>query len=201
MVGAAAQEHMRPLASRVRLSVMAWDAFKEAEDVLNLGLPDPPMSPAPGVTFPAARHCGQRFGAVLFLRLWRNGQWDSDTVICARGDNGNTQVAQGGGGWLDPYRRTGDEPPLTVMGSTGTWIEDDDGSELLVTAVEGACSPEVSAIQCTTLSDSFIYPVESRLRAFVIVAPGPVARTLTALDASGNELQSLRYDPPSSWRY
>jgi hypothetical protein len=175
---------------------MAWDAFQEAEDVLNLGLPEPPTIPAPGVTFPAARHCGERFGAVLFLRLWRNGQWDSDTVICARGDSGWEHAGgYGGGGWPDPYERVGDEPPLVIMGSMGTSFEGDDGSELLVTAVDGACSPAVAAIHFITSSDSFLYPIESSLGVFVIAAAGSVERTFIALDRNGNELQTLRYDP------
>ena len=101
--------------------LMGWDFAEETVRVLTSGLPPSPPEPSPGLTFAAACHQGDRFGAVLFLRLWRNGQWDSDTAITERSEDGWAYPsACGGGGWLNPYERPAagwDGEPIALLGA------------------------------------------------------------------------------------
>src|SRR6266516_2738553 len=45
--------------------MVGWDFSEATVRVLTDGLPTPPSSPEPGVTFPVALHRGERLGAVL----------------------------------------------------------------------------------------------------------------------------------------
>ena len=171
---------------------MAWDFSVETVSVLTDGLPQPPAPPVPGQTFPAALHRGERFGAVLFLRLWRNGNWDSDSAIAARAIAGWEEPGScGGHDWINPYPRPADGwdgQPVRVLGTWRKETQADDDSLIQIAAVEGMTASCVTAIHCETHQGSFIYPVDSPLGAFVIVVEGDELPSLTPLDAEGNPL-------------
>ena len=157
---------------------MAWDA----RDVLRNGLPDPPATPVPGREFAVAKHDNVAVGAVLWLRLWRNGQWDSDAEIVRRGDDGwEPSGSSGGGGWIDPYQRPTrgwDGNSLLQMGTH--WYSENGQSAVAVIGMVAKC---VSAIEYKTESDRSVYPIESALGAYVIVVEGDREPTLTPLSA------------------
>lgn len=170
---------------------MGWDFAAETVRVLTEGLPDPPAVPTPGVTFAAAVHHGDHFGAVLWLRLWHNGEWDSDTAITERDDESWTwPSACGGGGWIDPYERPDgwDGEAILVMGVNQQAAEAEDGSLRHATAVEGMAARRVKSILCTTATEKFTYSVDSPLGAFVVVVEGAERPTLTPLDSAQRPL-------------
>src|SRR5689334_15044239 len=109
---------------------MEWDA----SEVLLNGLPEPPVEPVAGREFVVARHDNGAVGAVLRLRLWRNGEWDSDAEIVWRSSDGwEPSSGSGGGGWIDPYQRPRagwDGQPLLRMGTH--WMQEDDRSAMAV---------------------------------------------------------------------
>jgi hypothetical protein len=168
---------------------MGWDFASETARVLTEGLPDPPRPPAAGVTFAAALYRGERFGAVLWLRLWRNGGWDSDTAVTERDGAGWAfPSACGGGGWVDPHDRPEDGwdgQPLVVLGQGQQTTELEDGTCEHVTSVEGMTSTRVASLLCSTPGGSFVHPVDSPLGAFEIVVVGEDPPTLVALDTEG----------------
>ena len=171
---------------------MAWDFADETVRVLTEGLPTPPAEPIPGHTFPAALHRGKRYGAVLFLRLWRNGQWDSDTAITQRDAEGWVEPSGcGGGGWIDPYERPHggwDDDLVVVLGHSVESTEEEDGSWSEVVAVEGMVAPGVAQLDCIGEATRLTYGVESPLGAFVIVVEGRQVPRLVPFDQDGRRL-------------
>jgi hypothetical protein len=175
--------------------VMAWDFSEETVRVLTDGLPEPPPAAVPGLTFPAALHRGDYFGAVLFLRLWRNGNWDSDTAItCREGSGWAYPSSCGGGGWINPYNRPIDGwngDPLMICGGSGSGMEEDDGHFRYATAVDGLAAKAVAAIECTAAGKPLRYSIDARLGAFVIVVEGEERPMLSALGRDGTPLASI----------
>jgi hypothetical protein len=174
---------------------MVWDFSEETVRVLTDGLPEPPPAAVPGLTFPAALHRGGFFGAVLFLRLWRNGNWDSDTAItCREGTGWAYPSSCGGGGWTDPYNRPIDGwngDPLMICGGSGSGMDDDDGNVRYATAVDGLAAKAVAAIEYTTAGKTLRYSIDSPLGAFVIVVEGEERPMLSARGGDGTPLASI----------
>jgi hypothetical protein len=102
---------------------MGYDIGEQTVRVLSSGLPPLPSRLEPSLTFPAAMWRGDRYGAVLFLRVWRDGNIDSDCAISERNTDGSWEepLSWGGGGWIDnPLVRsqTGwDGDQILVLGS------------------------------------------------------------------------------------
>jgi hypothetical protein len=174
---------------------MAWDFSEETVRVLIDGLPEPPPVAVPGLTFPAALHRGDYFGAVLFLRLWRDGNWDSDTAITYREGTGWAHPSScGGGGWTNPYNRPNDGwngDPLMICGGSGSGMDDDDGHFRNATAVDGLAAKAVAAIEYTTAGKTLQYPIDSPLGAFVIVVESDEQPMLSARGRDGSPLASI----------
>jgi hypothetical protein len=120
---------------RARLGLMGFDIGEETVRVLGSGLPPLPAELEPSQTFPAALWRGERYGAVLFLRMWRNGNIDCDVAISKRNTDGSWEEpnAWGGGGWIDePLVRseTGwDGDPMLLLGSFAQDELDDEDDE------------------------------------------------------------------------
>jgi hypothetical protein len=178
---------------------MGWDFAEATVRVLTGGLPAPPPVPVPGVTFPVAVHRGERLGAVLFLRMWRNGRWDSDMAITERdGEGWVAPWSCGGGGWGDPYQRPEDGwdgEPLLIHGSASYESERDDGSVTRASAIAGVAAPKVARILCTNEATTFTYEVDSPLGAFVIVVEGDDP-SLVGLGNDGVPVVASRPDRP-----
>jgi hypothetical protein len=82
---------------------MGFDIEEWTVRVLEDGLPLLPGRLERGETLPVAFWCGERYGAVLFVRLWKNGQPDSDCAITERAPDGSwlEPSGWGGGPWID----------------------------------------------------------------------------------------------------
>jgi hypothetical protein len=82
---------------------MSYDIAEWTVRVLEDGLPPLPDRLDRGQTVPVAFWRGERYGAVLFVRLWKNGQPDSDCAITERAADGSWEEPSswGGGPWID----------------------------------------------------------------------------------------------------
>src|SRR5262249_4344250 len=93
------------------MTVMGYDIGEQTVNVLTDGLPALPDRFEPSQTLPLALWRGERSGAVLFVRLWRNGNYDSDCAITERAADGSWDEpsAWGGSGWIDDPLHRPDE--------------------------------------------------------------------------------------------
>jgi hypothetical protein len=107
--------------------------FEEfAVTVLSTGLPLLPGGLETGVPVPIAVWRGDRFGAVLFVRLWTSGNVDGECTLVERAADGGwgEVIGSGGGGWIDdPLVRNetgwrGD--PVLWLGSFGIGLRPDE---------------------------------------------------------------------------
>jgi hypothetical protein len=113
---------------------MGFDIEEWTVRVLEDGLPPLPDRLELGQTVPVAFWRGKRHGAVLFVRLWKNGQPDSDCAITERAPDGTWEEPSGWGGgpWIDdPLARSEngwDGEHVVWLGSNaigGAFVEDD----------------------------------------------------------------------------
>jgi hypothetical protein len=103
-----------------------------AVTALEASLPPLPTGLETGVPVPIAMWRGARFGAVLFVRLWTNGNVDGECTLVEREADGTwgTALGSGGGGWIDePLVRNetgwhGD--PVLWIGSSGIGLRPDE---------------------------------------------------------------------------
>jgi hypothetical protein len=108
------------------------DLEEFAVAVLAAGPPPLPSGLETGVPVPLAFWRGARFGAVLFVRLWTDGNVDGECTLVEREADGTwgTVIGSGGGGWIDdPLVRNetgwhGD--PVLWIGSSGLGLQPDD---------------------------------------------------------------------------
>jgi hypothetical protein len=114
---------------------MAFDIAEWTVRVLDDGLPPLPAQLKPGQTVAVARWRGQRHGAVVFVRLWKNGNVDNDCAIAERAPDGSWEEpsAWGGTGWIDdPLVRSQngwDGDPVAWLGLSGIGFEVVDESD------------------------------------------------------------------------
>jgi hypothetical protein len=154
--------------------------------VLEEGLPPLPSQLEKGQTVPIALWRGERYGAVVFVRLWRNGQVDHDCAITSKAGDGSWEEpsSYGGSAWIDdPLRRPEsgwDGEPVEWIGTTG--IQE-------VRAVKGAASLEVAAIGVEQGGRNWQVPIDSPCGAFVIGIEDPAPVILRALGADGQPLR------------
>jgi hypothetical protein len=104
---------------------MGFDIAEWTVRVLEDGLPPLPDRLELGQTVPVAFWRGEKYGAVLFVRLWKNGQPDSDCAITERREDGSWDEPSswGGSAWIDdPLSRPADGwdgDPVVWLGSSG----------------------------------------------------------------------------------
>jgi hypothetical protein len=171
---------------------VGYDLEAVALEVLERGLPEVPSDLAPdGSTVPVARATWGEFGAVLFVRRWRNGQWDCDTAVTRRDRNGRwlEPSGYGGGPWIETgLRRPGrgwDGYPIVWMGSAGRDLERDDGEYDFIVGYRAAAATTVAAVQVEQAEVSYTTQVASSAGAVIVLAYGDGPAKLSALDASG----------------
>ena len=82
---------------------MGFDIDAWTVRVLEDGVPPLPGRLEPSQTVPVAVWRGEAHGAVLFLRLWRNGNMDCDCAITERRAGGGWDMPMGWGGsaWIE----------------------------------------------------------------------------------------------------
>jgi hypothetical protein len=165
--------------------MMARDVDEWTVLVLEAGLPPLPRQLAPGETIPIALWRGERHGAALFVRRWRNGNIDSDCAISERSPDGSwaRPGSWGGSGWIDdPLVRSAtgwDGSPVVWLGSCGS-----DG----VRAVVGAASAQVAAIGVAQDGREWTVPIESACGAFIVGIESAALVTVHMLDGEGRRL-------------
>lgn len=161
--------------------------------VLEEGLPPLPERLEKGQTVPIALWRGERYGAVVFVRLWRNGQVDHDCAITSRADDGAWEEpsSYGGSAWIDdPLHRPEsgwDGEPVEWIGVTG--IQE-------IRAVKGVASLEVASIGVEQSGRKWRVPIDSPAGAFVVGLEDPAPVILHALGAGGQLLSGN----DTSWR-
>jgi hypothetical protein len=169
--------------------LMGYDIGKETVQVLTEGLAALPQNFEPSQTLPLALWRGERNGAVLFVRLWRNGNYDSDCAITERASDGSWchPDGWGGSGWIDgPLHRPEagwDGDPVAWLGRTV--VESEEG---VVRVVSGAASKRVAGIEVEQAGRKWLHPIESQCGAFVVGVESPESATLQALDQHGQPL-------------
>jgi hypothetical protein len=162
---------------------MGFDIPAWTVTVLEEGLPPLPAQLEKSQTVPLALWRGERYGAVLFVRLWRNGDFDHDCAITTKADGSwDEPHSYGGGGWMDdPLRRSQsgwDGDPVSWAGTTAL-------NE--VRAVKGAASLQVGSIGVEQEGRRWQVPIESA-GAFIVGLEDPAPATLRALDHDGGPL-------------
>lgn len=168
---------------------MGYDIGEQTVKVLTEGLPGLPESFEPTQTLPIALWRGERNGAVLFVRLWRNGNYDSDCAISERAPNGSWEEPSswGGSDWVDDPLRRPDEgwdgDPVVWLGRSALESEG-----RVVRVAEGAASKRVAAIEVEQAGRKWLHPIESPCGAFVVGVESPEPATLEALDQQGQPL-------------
>jgi hypothetical protein len=168
---------------------MAFDVGVETVRVLEEGLAPLPAHLEPSQTVAVALWRGERYGAVLFVRLWRNGDFDCDCAIAWRAADGSWEEpgSWGGSGWIDdPLVRseTGwDGDPVLWLGLQSLERGADE-----VRACLGAASTEAAAIEVQHAGRAWTVPIDSPCGAFIVGLEAPGPATMRALDRNGRPL-------------
>jgi hypothetical protein len=164
---------------------VGFDVFEGTVRVLEEGLPPLPQRLEPSQTVPVAVWRGESHGAVLFVRLWRNGNMDCECAITERRAGGGWEepMGSGGGGWIDdPLVR----PEEGWQGDAVLWLGESGSNG--VRAVRGAASKRVSAIEVEQAGRRRSLPVESPCGAFVVGIESQEPAVVRALDEHGRAL-------------
>jgi hypothetical protein len=162
---------------------MGYDIGEQTVKVLTEGLPALPDRFEPSQTLPLALWRGERNGAVLFVRLWRNGNYDSDCAITERRPDGSWEEPSGwgGSGWIDdPLHRPEEGWEGDPVAWLGRMSVESEGR--VVRVAEGAASKRVAGIEVEHAGRKWLYPIESPCGAFVVGVESPEPATLQALD-------------------
>jgi hypothetical protein len=158
--------------------------------VLEHGLPPAPQRLKPSETIALARWRGTRHGAVLFIRLWRNGQFDSEVAITERNPDGSwaEPSMSAGGPWIDePLVRPSagwDGDPVLWLGMTGS-------GECI--AVRGAAAKTIAAIGVEHAGRHSQFEIESPSGAFVVGVENPQQPVLFGLDHEGRRVDGAAF--------
>jgi hypothetical protein len=168
---------------------MGTDIGQWAVQVLEHGLPPLPAELERGQTVPAAVWRGDQAGGVLFVRLWKNGQPDSEIAIARRGADGSWEVPSWGGGpWVDdPMMRPADGwdgDAVAWLHHSGQFTQgDNDGMR----AQAGAAAEGIAAIRVEQAGRTWSVPVDSPCGAFIVVMDSLRPARLCAIDEHGTE--------------
>lgn len=189
---------------------MGFDISLETVSVLKSGFQGPPPYLERGETAAFASWVREPYGAVFFIRRWKNGEWDTDLAITTQDLNGNwlEPGSYGGSGWWDPYDRPTkgwDGEPILWGGESSTDVADDDEEELLIRVFDGMASPLVASLvvldQQGQLFD--IVTIRPDSGVFLVGVIGNQQYTVVArahddsilLDSEGREVRDI-LDPP-----
>ena len=158
---------------------------RETMRVLTEGLPEMPERLERGQTIPLARWHGERFGAVLFVRRWKNDQIDTDTAISQRLPDGTWEepYAYSGGPWF--HEPLAPLPRGTAAGAIA-WSGLHGNDEALVSI--GKATDQVAGVQVSQCGRSWVVPVESPSGAVLVGVEGDEAPTWVAIDQKGSHI-------------
>ena len=171
-----------------------WD-FKDEWSlwVLDNGLPELPATVSLGQSVPIARWSDARLGAVLQVsRDEDEGDDYLDTnvqVFWRTPDGWETSDAEGGSNWLGHNLEAPGLPPRGVhfahVHCSGN-----------LCAGDGVAGADASVVELLDEDGVTRRPIESPLRAFIVVFDSRTVATVRVLDESGNAMAEHRYPSP-----
>jgi hypothetical protein len=141
----------RPDAWNVTGSRMEFDVEMETVRTLNEGLASVPEALERSQTAAFARWERKPYGAVFFVRRWRNDQYDTDCAITGQdaSDAWLPPMGYSGGGFPDPFQRPDDgwdgQPIVWFGEDLSSFGEDEDIT--VVRAVNGMASRSVAELE------------------------------------------------------
>lgn len=177
---------------------------RESAQILIEGLPELPAAPRPdGDPTALASWQGAGFGAVLWLRWLRNGEFDAECVVLRRDRDGewtDYATSNSGGGWYPcvdeasaTWRRL-DEDPGHVW---ATWCDDgttpvdgvDAAGDGALRIASGFVVPAISAlrVECATVAP-YVVRAHPRTGAVLLGMFGQSGPHVVPLDAAGAEV-------------
>jgi hypothetical protein len=168
---------------------MGFDVGEWTPRVLAQGLPALPERLERGQTVPVALWRGERHGAVLFVRRWRNDNIDCDCAVARRAPDGSWDepMGWGGGGWIDdPLVRAEDGWRHDLILWLGTYGTAD------VRVVRGAASAVVASIEVEQDGRKWQVPVESPCGAFLVGLEHSERAVLQPIGSDGASLRGTR---------
>jgi hypothetical protein len=184
--------------------IMGYDIEEETVRVLEHGFDGPPASLGPSQTAPFAVWVREPYGAVFFIRRWRDGTFDTDCAITERAPDGSWEYPQGhgGGGWCDPFDRPPDGwdgDPLVWGGEVGRGVGDDPW--VSVNVAQAMASPVVKVLEVLDFNGAVVDVVRVRDDTGVVIVGlvGEGTHTVVARgadgavvrDASGREIRDV----------
>ena len=124
------------------------------------------------------------------MRLWKDGQPDSEVAIARRAADGSWEAPSWGGGpWIDdPMVRPEDGwdgSPVVWLQHAGQFVH---GERDGVRAQAGAAAWRVAAIQVEQAGRTWSVPVDSPCGAFIVVMESLEPARLCAVDERGEVL-------------
>lgn len=173
--------------------------FLETETfrVLEDGFDGPPATLERGQTAVFAATIRDPYGAVFFVRRWRDDNWDTDCTVARHRDDGTWIIGGfGGGGWWDPFERPADGwdgDPVVWGGKFGSDLGDDD-EEVFVQALQGMASPAVAKLEIYGSEGNLFDVVDIRddTGVFVAIVIGDGPHTVVAKSADGGVLRDAQ---------
>lgn len=154
------------------LAEMGFDVERETVRVLEERF-TPPTSLARSETAAFARWIHEPFGAVLFIRRWRNDNFDSDLTITCRDRVGQWVEPgfSGGSGAWDPFERPTDGwdgEPVSWGGESGSTVGEE-GAEAYVRVFEGMASRAVANLEVFDSQDRLFDQVHVRADTGLVI--------------------------------
>lgn len=188
---------------------MGFSIELETVRVLTEGL-TPPPSLERGGTAAFARWIHEPYGAVFFVRLWKNSEWDTDLAITTQDSSGNwlEPGGYGGGGWWNPFDRPvegWEGNPILWGGESSRDLGEDDQEELLVRVIDGMASTRVARLEVHDAEGNLFDVVDIRedTGVFLVGVLGGGLYTISAFGGDGSILQDGQgrevrdvFDPP-----
>jgi hypothetical protein len=153
------------------------------------GPPGYGSGPRPGEAVPIARWVGERHGAVLMLRLRRDGIWDGTTLHFERYRGGWELYLGAGGPWGDPT----DRPLEGWDGAHIDWFGASEAGNVRV--VRGQVSGSVTRLVMDPAGAGHALEIEPITGAYLAGNEGTESLRLVAYDADGASVDEAEIAP------
>lgn len=171
---------------------MGFSIERETVRILKDGFAGPPPSLERGETAAFAAWVREPYGAVFFMRRWKNGQWDTDLAITTQSSNGEWIEPAGysGSGWRDPYDRPSagwQGQPIVWEGETSSTVGEE-GQDVVVSVFEGMASPQVAKLEVIDAQGQLVDAIDIRqdTGVFIVGVIGEESHTVIARGHDGS---------------